>query len=703
MLIIAMGGAAVVPALAARAGREARLRSVTVAVDAVSFTEAAAAAGMDFELVAERLRRAGANGLVVPETTLADLAARGRLLLQPLGYFLKTAAVSGNRGELAERIADDYASRLVEGGLPNHHVIVVFDEALLDFLRRALENRMAGSLSYYAGDGAFAIVVKNRTRFSRLGLGLLEEDLRSARELGFPELVPMLRDDKRGDFTGGFRRDVALAKAYGARAAMFAAPAVPGYSKGTHGIAQAARLLREAGIVPVMRETNLAPGQTDLEQGQRGITRLVAAAGFQAAKYFSSERWFIQHPEVDVEDVVDQWARAVNSRNVRLIYVKPLARGDKTPTQNLDETCKAIAGLLERIEERGLRLGAVEGLGAFAPHRLALFMLAVCAAAAVLLLLLQLAAPPPFFIHACLGLCLAVAVAACFLPGLPAACSAFLAQAAALGAAVAFPSLAGIFLLDAAARFGREAGRPGVLREMGRAAGVLARAAGLALFGGMCVAALLGDSAHLLKLSIFRGVKLALFLPILLYFIAYGTRVGFCRDGNGEPLPLAGQWRKLLETPVQAKYALLFVLIGLVLFVLGATSGNTELAIVPQLERQFRAFLERALLARPRTKELVAFPSLMLLPFFACRGRTILTFLAGMAGMVGLTGLVNSFCHLRTPLVVTAYRCAYSLVFGLAAGAVLIALGVAVRGHALSGRSGGARGAPPDVTAAGGR
>ena len=58
-------------------------------------------------------------------------------------------------------------------------------------------------------------------------------------------------------------------------------------------------------------------------------------------------------------------------------------------------------------------------------------------------------------------------------------------------------------------------------------------------------------------------------------------------------------------------------IIGLALLLIVLRSGNTMTSSASSLELMFRNFLEKYLVARPRTKELIAFPILFLVPCLA--------------------------------------------------------------------------------------
>ena len=109
-------------------------------------------------------------------------------------------------------------------------------------------------------------------------------------------------------------------------------------------------------------------------------------------------------------------------------------------------------------------------------------------------------------------------------------------------------------------------------------------------------------------------------------------------------------------------------MLGLLIVVL--RSGNTSAA--SSIELAFRSFLEKVLIARPRTKELIAFPILMLAILCATYKNKAFFFLVAAVGMIGIEDIVNSFCHLRMPVLVTTLSSTYSLIFGIIIGSIVV-------------------------------
>jgi hypothetical protein len=117
-----------------------------------------------------------------------------------------------------------------------------------------------------------------------------------------------------------------------------------------------------------------------------------------------------------------------------------------------------------------------------------------------------------------------------------------------------------------------------------------------------------------------------------------------------------------------------FVVAVAAVALLVARSGNDPGVGVSDTELRFRALLDRILGARPRTKEFLVghpalFLSLALAAFPRWRGWA---FPLLLIGTIGQTGMLNSFCHLHTPLKMTLLHTFHALWLGVLLGLVLV-------------------------------
>ena len=118
-------------------------------------------------------------------------------------------------------------------------------------------------------------------------------------------------------------------------------------------------------------------------------------------------------------------------------------------------------------------------------------------------------------------------------------------------------------------------------------------------------------------------------------------------------------------------------LVALAVFV--ARSGNDPGVGVSAAELKTRALLDKYLFVRPRTKEfLLGHPALFFALAAAYSGRfprAILPLL--VIGAIGQSSLMDTFCHLHTPLFISLLRGLIGWVLGAIIGAIVFAVAVA--------------------------
>jgi hypothetical protein len=183
----------------------------------------------------------------------------------------------------------------------------------------------------------------------------------------------------------------------------------------------------------------------------------------------------------------------------------------------------------------------------------------------------------------------------------------------------------------------------------------------MSVIGGLHIAALLTLPSYMLHIEQFFGVKIAHFLPPL--FIAVYLVVS------------ESDYKSLLKGTVRWLDVLIMVGIMGVVFVMLSRTGNDNPGDVSALELKLRNFLDRVLPERPRTKEfLIGHPALILGLSMAFRGQRGWLPLIAFLAAVGQVSVLNTFCHLHTPIAVSLLRVAVGVVMGGIVG--LFALGI---------------------------
>jgi hypothetical protein len=192
---------------------------------------------------------------------------------------------------------------------------------------------------------------------------------------------------------------------------------------------------------------------------------------------------------------------------------------------------------------------------------------------------------------------------------------------------------------------------------------------GICLLGAFLIVGFLSDIKFVFGIERFFGVKLSFILPLIfigLYFFLRPHRIS----------SMFYILRRLYFSPVRtvALVSILLCLASILILVL--RSGNY--IVFPSLffEEKFRSFLEAVLFVRPRTKEFViGYPFLLFAFMMVDRtlSRQWLWFF-NVLGAVALISVVNSFCHVHTPLNISLYRTILGMVLGFGLGFVYLSI-----------------------------
>jgi len=384
--------------------------------------------------------------------------------------------------------------------------------------------------------------------------------------------------------------------------------------------------------------------------------------------------------QMEEGEAIDRFVRAGKERNIRFCYVRLLTFAGKDP---LGDNEKFLTNISHGLANGNLATGG--GMG-FGPARRftepgvpsLLFGMIALGTAAGTVWMLHALAPLPTRREAMLLaiLCILFAGAAALLGETGRKLVAFVAG-------VVYPAAACLLTYP-----GRR--RPVAIRTAGQAGGgedmrlspmasltAALRQLGIAslitALGIVQVIGLLASRSFMLHASQFLGIKAQHAVPVLIVAvvaIAGGVVVG----DNWERFLSRAQLKLGEAMREPARFGLLLLgiiaLAGFVLVV--ARTGNDSGVGVSGIELQLRTTLDRILPVRPRTKEfLVGHPAFVLALAWWWRGRRRLAIPAFVVGSLGQVSLLNTFCHIHTPLVISLWRDGLGLFFGALLGAFL--------------------------------
>jgi len=499
---------------------------------------------------------------------------------------------------------------------------------------------------------------------------------------------------------------LARLKDAGANMVVFTGKQVTGFEDDEHAMALTgmAELVKENGLVVGVIEQPMA-------KQQKGIGKLASLTDYRTVRLHSvlEEETF-----TDAQTLADRFVLAVKDRNIRVIYLNPAARVDRElprPEHSAHNLLVSLKdpdfGAVERIRALGFELGPpkpfdVVNPGWELPFKLLVIIGAVSLIARMAAYFLPWLALPVF----AFGL---AATAGLYLLSPTVAM-----QALALLASVSAPTAAVITGIRDVRRLAERRGRAGggngagddAVKVAGDGAangagngngdgalpaganGAGAGAAygpwpafglGLALFvrtlllslvGAVYIVALLNHISYLYVINQFRGVSVLHVLPIFL--VALYALFFHRAETFGQVLRNV---RRFLLADIKVVWAAAAAVIGAVMLYYLSRTGNE--GVVLPIDRAFRSFLENTFGVRPRTKELLTQPLLVMGFYLFLRyrekaGGWMLALAA--AGTMGILSPVDTFAHIHSPLAISALRVLYAAL--LSAGIALVYIAV---------------------------
>ena len=341
--------------------------------------------------------------------------------------------------------------------------------------------------------------------------------------------------------------------------------------------------------------------------------------------------------KMTLADAVERYVRAGRERGIRILLVRPLTLSSEKPLDSMVDLIRAIGA---RLVREGGAVGPAKPFEAPEPPRWIFPLIGVGAA------LIALYAASMFFEKRTILLVVALG-------------------SLALGVGAWLPAARGFTALMAA--FAAPIAAFGIL-ETTRHRNLLLHYTVLvlaSLVGGLAVAGLLNDLPYFVRAEQFEGVKLAHFGPIFMIGLFMALRLIDWRGGLRSPI-----------TWLQAVLALMFLVALAFMFL---RTGNDNPAAVSGFELKLRSLLDNVLPVRPRTKEFMfGFPALVLGLGLLMRirsggheGLKGWAVLALMVGSIGTTSIVNTMCHLHTPLEVGFIRIGVGVILGGIIGAAV--------------------------------
>ena len=373
------------------------------------------------------------------------------------------------------------------------------------------------------------------------------------------------------------------------------------------------------------------------------------------------------------EEISNVYFRAISERNIASIMLKPFVKDDRAIT-DVAAYENVIRMTINRMEKIGFNHGTAVSMEEWTPRSFMRLPAAFGVSAATVILLGIL-----FNLNFVTKIVLFVLGA---IPGILffglGKMSGFGASLYNLGAIIILPTLATCYVLN---NYNHYRNRKNIdtknisdVQIFLKGMIVLLISVLITMVGALYEVSFLASTRDMLELVIFRGVKISQIMPILLSFIVFLYYIGVSRDKVEERLDIH-EVGKFLNMNVKFWHAMMGVLALAVLAILLLRGGNTNVK-VPGTELRFRNFLENTLPVRPRTKAIfLGYPAVVLLIYLAYkkRGRFLEIFLTILIA-IGQADIVNTFSHIRTPILVSFQRIAIEYIVCIPVAIIFVLL-----------------------------
>ncbi|MBP2638239.1 MAG: hypothetical protein H6Q72_4146 [Firmicutes bacterium] len=606
----------------------------------------------------KQFKEAGITSLAVYETTLEKLSKSGKVTALQGADILH----QNSTGALTDPF---WRNLIATGKIQAEDVYVIGqDQQVFKEVKEDLMRRLGAARVTQLSDGD-RLVLSAKANFEKVvkwNLGLSTAELAEVEKLGFhvvarPSNYTKVTPD---DVNAVFER---LSGVKDLSAIIFSGDEVLGYPDS---LPLTVKHFRDRQLTLGMIEH---PLQLQFFK-QEGLTQLATAINYQAARLYVIPK--DEQLKLKASEAIQRWAVTDQERNIRINLIRRFEKPE--PGKTLTETnLDYVSGIKNALVAEGFTFGRADTYQPYFPAQWLLGVVVLGATAAGVLLLSLI-----FPFAARWQYMLTAVVAALLLFPIIKGGGTFSRQMVALACASVFPVLAMTWQIDRWRRLEAEGEfeRPASLSKIIPAGlKAIVTTTLISLAGGLYLGAVLSDVRFFLEMEIFRGVKLTFVAPLLLVTIIYLTR--YRLFDHVQLTDARGLWRQLcsiLNYPVTVKTLLLFGAMAFAAWVFVGRSGHTAGVPVPAFELKLRALLEQLMYARPREKEfLIGHPAFLMAVMAIYRQwPRLFQYLMVLAATIAQGSLVETFAHLRTPVLMSTIRGIDGLLLGAVIGTAAV-------------------------------
>ena len=663
-----------------RVGIEKRNNTVEQTLDYQAILMMAQREGYSSEKLLRQFKDAGVTTLIVYDTTLERLDREKRISAMP-GDVLQKSAGGVHRGDfdviLASPALDPDAVYVTRGNDEE-----AWNEVKEDLFQRYGGERvrtisMAPEILEVKGDSRLLLEpdYRAKTPMMQAPLGLSVKELREVKEKGFyiavrpQNYLPYTQKGVDSLFARLDKAGVQVTTYIPCGTDVIGFPADIEYM---------GRKLRERNI-----RLGLLEHVTQLQFAKfAGLDALLRSVENNAVRVLNIDAQ--ENSKLMMPDALRRWALADEERNIRINYVRLFLK-PQNGVDIIDLNLDYMRQITQQVKGRGYKTG-VAGVfqkpgdtdasangnpgftGSYDPDRKALLLVALGAWSALALYM-------GMILPSCKGAKQYLLVIAGMLIT---AYSLFMGRGLSIRQGLAFLSAVLYPVLSISVIL---ALWENIKTDTKSTAGViftalwqLALAIALSLIGATLNGSIMGDLRFLLEADIYRGVKLTFIMPVLLTLLLFLRQYSIFQETGKKAADLFSQLVRICKMRLTLGH---FVILGVLLFtayIFVGRSGHTGGVPVPAIEIKLRLFLEEVMYARPREKEfLIGHPAFFLAVLAAYRMAPNWCKLALVLGaVIGQGSLVQTFCHMRTPAMMSYIRAADGYLLGSALGVIAV-------------------------------
>lgn len=402
---------------------------------------------------------------------------------------------------------------------------------------------------------------------------------------------------------------------------------------------------------------------------QDGFMQMASALNYSTGRVFTISDDYLK--KLEPEETTQQFYISDMERNIRINLLPIYEKGVGGQTA-LGTSISYIKDLKEKLASRGYEFGRPSIYPSYYPSTIPLIVTFIgIIALFVFTFNLLIPISEYYRILSFLVLLFATIVIYALTSGT------LLRQILALSAAITAPVASLTLCMDCWKARKLPSNGSGFVKTIGEGAVYTAAAVVMASIGGFYIAAILGSTNFFMEFAIFRGVKLTFVMPVVLIVIAYLERFPLWKGRTVTSLAdVKAISKDFLTADVKVYTVVIFVVIAVAGLIFVGRSGHTAGVPVPAIELELRRFLENTLFARPREKEfMIGYPALMF-AVYALKNRWPLAihFIFTVTAVIGLGSMVETFAHIRTPVIMSIMRGFDGMWLGIVLGIIGIVL-----------------------------